>query len=197
MKLNETPVRTCRNYNINNIKLENVKLLEKKEKFQNVEIIGTNDIEHKVNKTKLKYGIGEKLENEVNEKSNHSLKLELEKKSNIQIKYEFDEKNLRLIDNIEIIAKKEAKANVLIKYKANEDLEYYHNGIIKLKAEEKAQIDIVIVNLLNTKSNHFLSIENELEENSNINYTIIDFGGKHSITNYYSNLQRKISKKHN
>ena len=31
--------------------------------------------------------------------------------------------------------------------------------------------------------------QNSLEENAKINYTIVDFGGKHSITNYYSNLQ--------
>ena len=41
---------------------------------------------------------------------------------------------------------------------------------------------------MNTKSNNFLAIENEFEENAKINYTIVDFGGKHSITNYYSNL---------
>lgn len=42
---------------------------------------------------------------------------------------------------------------------------------------------------MNTKSNNFLAIENNFEENAKINYTIVDFGGKHSITNYYSNLQ--------
>ena len=42
---------------------------------------------------------------------------------------------------------------------------------------------------MNTKSNNFLAIENDFEENAKINYTIVDFGGKHSITNYYSNLQ--------
>ena len=34
-----------------------------------------------------------------------------------------------------------------------------------------------------------LAIENDFGENAKINYTIVDFGGKHSITNYYSNLQ--------
>ena len=37
-------------------------------------------------------------------------------------------------------------------------------------------------------SNNFLTIQNDLDENSKVNYTIIDFGGKNSITNYYSNL---------
>lgn len=42
---------------------------------------------------------------------------------------------------------------------------------------------------MNIKSNNFLAIENDFVENAKINYTIVDFGGKHSITNYYSNLQ--------
>lgn len=42
---------------------------------------------------------------------------------------------------------------------------------------------------MNIKSNNFLAIENDFEENAKINYTIVDFGGNHSITNYYSNLQ--------
>ena len=42
--------------------------------------------------------------------------------------------------------------------------------------------------MLNTKSNNFISVENTLEAKTKINYTIVDFGGAHSITNYYSNL---------
>ena len=34
---------------------------------------------------------------------------------------------------------------------------------------------------MNTKSNNFLAIENEFEENAKINYTIIDFGGKRCV----------------
>ena len=44
------------------------------------------------------------------------------------------------------------------------------------------------MNLMNTKSQNFLSIENVIEKNSKVNYYIIDFGGKNSITNYYSDL---------
>ena len=42
--------------------------------------------------------------------------------------------------------------------------------------------------MLNTRSNNFFSIENNIEKNAKVKYTIIDFGGKNSITNYYSNL---------
>ena len=40
MKLNETPVRTSRNFLINNIKLDDVKIPEVIEEFNNVKIIG-------------------------------------------------------------------------------------------------------------------------------------------------------------
>ena len=46
---------------------------------------------------------------------------------------------------------------------------------------------------MNTNSNNFIAIQNTLEENSNVTYWIVDFGGKNSITNYYSNLIGKYS----
>lgn len=138
---------------------------------------------------------GIELEKEVIEKANHKLKIFLKNSDNIEIKNSFDKENQNLVESIEIIANEGTKANVLIKYTSKEDLEFYHNGIIRVNAKENANLQITIVNLLNTKSNNFLSIENELEENANVNYTIVDFGGKHSITNYYSDLiRRKISK---
>ena len=39
IKLNETPIRTSRNFNINNIKLENIEVPENIPDFENVTII--------------------------------------------------------------------------------------------------------------------------------------------------------------
>ena len=39
----------------------------------------------------------------------------------------------------------------------------YHNGVIRLLAKENANIDIVIVNMLNEETNNFISIENEIK----------------------------------
>ena len=98
-----------------------------------------------------------------------------------------------LIDNIEIVANENSRATVIIKYETLEDIEGFHNGIIRLVAKKDAQINVILVNLMNETSNNFISIENELEANSKANYTIIDFGGKNSITNYYSNLIGELS----
>ena len=43
LTLNQTPVRTSRNFHINNIKLENEPIPEKIGKFHHVEITGENE----------------------------------------------------------------------------------------------------------------------------------------------------------
>ena len=39
-----------------------------------------------------------------------------------------------------------------------------------------------------------VSFEFEIEENANITFTSVDFGGENSITNYYSNLKEESAK---
>lgn len=198
LKLNETPVRTARNFRINNMKLENIEVPEVISTFENVIIIGDTskiNIEQNADNTNtdLVYGLSEELTNQVKHGANQKIKLNINsnqnEKSEAEIDFKFDDENAALIDNIEITANENTKSTVIIKYTSNQENESYHNGIIKAKAEKNSELNIILVNLMNTKSNNFLAIENEFEENAKINYTIVDFGGKHSITNYYSNLQ--------
>lgn len=201
LKLNETPVRTAKNFKINNIKLENIKIPEVIPVFENVTITGDTskiNIEQNANNAyaDLVYGLSEEFTKQVKTEANQKIKLnisniqneKLKEKVEAEINFKFDDENPVLIDNIEITAKENTKSTIIIKYDSNQENEYYHNGIIKAKAEKDSELNIVLVNLMNTKSNNFLAIENNFEENAKINYTIVDFGGKHSITNYYSNL---------
>lgn len=200
LKLNETPVRTARNFRINNMKLENIEVPEVITSFENVTIIGDTskiNIEQNADNTNtdLVYGLSNELTNQVKHGANQKIKLNInntqnkKEKTEAEIDFKFDDENAALIDNIEITANENTKSTVIIKYTSNQENESYHNGIIKAKAEKNSELNIVVVNLMNTKSNNFLAIENDFEENAKINYTIVDFGGKHSITNYYSNLQ--------
>lgn len=91
-----------------------------------------------------------------------------------------------MINQIEIIAN--GDTNIIIEYISNTSKKCFHNGIIRIIANAKSKLDITIVNLLNEQSENFEAIENKLEENSNVKYTIIDIGGKTSISNYYSNI---------
>lgn len=193
LKLNETPVRTSRNFNINNIKLENIEVPENIPAFENTTIISDTskiNIEQNTSNIELVYGLNEFFTNQVKMQSNQKLKLTIDSKENsaTQIDFNFDDENSVLVDDIEIIANENTKSTIIIKYTSNEEIEGFHNGIIRVNARQNSNLNIVLVNLMNTKSNNFIAIENTFEANAKVNYTIIDFGGKNSITNYYSNL---------
>ena len=193
MIINETPVRTSRNFNINNIKLENIEIPEIIPDFENVTIIGDTskiNIEQNTNNIELVYGLNEFFTNQVKTQANQKLKLTIDDKENSETKidFNFDDENSVLLDDIEIVTNKNTKSTIIIKYTSNEEIEGFHNGIIRVNAKENSNLNIILVNLMNTKSNNFMAIENTFESNAKVNYVIIDFGGKNSITNYYSNL---------
>ena len=106
--------------------------------------------------------------------------------------YDFDDDNLQLVNQIDICAT--GNANIIIEYKSSTNKECFHNGVIKVFARENAKLNITVINLLNSNSEHFEAMENILEDNSDLNYTIIDIGGKNSIQNYYSNIIGKSAK---
>ncbi len=193
MELNETPVRTSRNFNINNIKIEDSIIPKYIEEFKNAEIICNSKntkIEENADKLMLTYGIGDTFTNQINASANKKIKIAINdnETSEVQINYKFDDENKALVDNILIIAGESSKATVIIKYSSNEEVQGFHNGAIKVLAKQDANIEIIMVNLMNNHSNNFVSIENSLDKNSKVNYTLVDFGGEKSITNYYSNL---------
>lgn len=192
LKLNETPVRTSRNFLINNIKLENVVIPEKLEMFQNVVVTGTESFNKDINKQHLNYGLSEELEENVFYKANSQIAINVKENDNIKVTYDFDDDNLQLVNQIDICAT--GNANIIIEYKSSTNKECFHNGVIKVFAKENAKLNITVINLLNSNSEHFEAMENILEDNSDLNYTIIDIGGKNSIQNYYSNIIGKSAK---
>lgn len=193
IKINETPVRTSRNFNINNIKLENIPFPENILDFNNTKIKSGSDkivINSDTSKCKLVYGISEDFTKQVNDNANKNIKIVIDSKEDneLEIGFNIDKANLNLIENIEIIANEATKGTIILKYTTSENIEAFHNGIIRLFAKKGSSVKIVIVNLMNTNSNNFIAIQNEFEENAKAKYTVVDFGGKNSITNYYSNL---------
>ena len=187
LKVNDTPVRTARNFKINNIEVE-LEIPEKIAEFKNVEIINEKStIDSEVSNLPLTYGNGKILEELNYETANSKIRIQTSsKKENIKIRYNFDNDNLNLINQIEIIAT--GDTNVIIEYKSQTTQKCLHNGIIRTIANENAKLNVTIVNLLNEESDNFEAIENKLEKNSTVNYTIIDVGGKTSVSNYYSNV---------
>ena len=194
MILNQTPIRTSKNYKINNIELD-IEVPKKIKEFSGLTILGDTsnfNISDEASKIPLKYGNG--LENQIFEKGNQNIKIEETKTGTLYLDFNFNEEDHELIENIEIDANTKSKTTIYIKYMSDDNFECYHNGIIRVNAKANSKTNIVVVNMLNSKSNNLLSIENSLEENARVDYTIVDFGGKTSITNYYSNIKENGAK---
>ena len=197
-KLNETPVRTSRNFNINNIKLENILISENIASFANVKKTGQSEkikIDENCGPIDLKFGLSEELTNQVRKQANQKVHVNITGAAEKEEKIEFylDNQNLNLVDDIEIMASENVKATVILMYQSEKDLTCYHNGILRVTAQKNANINIVLLNLLNTNATHFMAIENTLEENAKVQFCVVDFGGKKSVTNLYSNIAGKLS----
>lgn len=194
MLLNETPVRTSKNFNINDITVENAEVAETINEFNNVIISEFGSkimLNQEIEKFELKYGLNEFLTNQVNKRANFKANIVVDSKTNkdIKVDFKFDKNNRNLVDAINIVANEGTKSTIVIKYNSDEEVNAYHNGIIKTIAGKQATVNIIVVNFLNNKSTNLLAIDNCIEDEANINYYIIDFGGKTSVTNYYSNIK--------
>ena len=186
LKLNETPVKTSNNFLINNIEIDDLTLPKNLREFKNVNIISNNSvISQDTSEKSLTYGNGKELEENIFNNANSRLKIE-PKDDKIKIIFDFDDENLELVNQIDIIGNQDA--DIIIEYKSSTDKECFHNGIIRTIAKNNCKLNVVVINLLNKNSKNFEAIENELYDNSNVNYTIIDLGGNISVSNYYANL---------
>ncbi len=194
MKINDTPVRTSRNFRINNLKLENIQIPSNLNTFKSVEIITQKaEISNNVRKYKLEYGNGEILEENAQNEANSVLNIKTSRKGEkVTIIYTFTDEETILVNNIEINTYKDA--DITIVYKSKTDKPCFHNSVIRLNTSPEDKVNVNIVNMLNNNSMHFESMESSLEDNTNLKYTIIDLGGKVSATNYFADIIGKEAK---
>ena len=197
MELNNTPVRTCRNYGINNIEFLE-KIPSSSKKFNNLKITqetGKDEVitDFEFDDFEIKYGSG--LINQIKNFSNQNIRINVNSKTDkdIKLEFDFDEKNLELIENIEIVAKENTTSNIYIVYRQRSSGKAFHNGLIRVLAEPNSKTTVTIINLMNGESSNILSVDGKLDESSKLKYNIVDFGGKTSITNLYTNLIGKES----
>ena len=104
MILNQTPIRTSKNYKINNIELD-IEVPKKIKEFSGLTILGDTsnfNISDKASKNPLKYGNG--LENQIFEKGNQNIKIEETKTGSLYLEFNLNEENPMLAENIEIDA---------------------------------------------------------------------------------------------
>lgn len=179
MELNNTPVRTSKNFNINNIKLD-FEIPQNINTFNNIELSCENSSMNE--DLNFVYGVGLGFKS-----SNHKANVNLKDGDNVKIIYTFDDNNLNLVN--ELLVQAGGNSTLTIVYNSKTMKHCFHNGGLKIIANDDAIVNVNVINFLNEESDNFESIENVIGKNSKVNYTIVDLGGKNSITNYYADIK--------
>ena len=165
MKINISPRLTSNNFNINDF-----------------------EIDEKVLNIKSKIIDCYSLDNVNAVKTNNILNLNIidnNKYGIINFNLESD-----LVESINIDIDKDS--NYLIDYSSKNNC--LHNGIIKVNVKDNVKANIIVINNLNSESINLIKFENNVYENSTLNYLIVDLGGNTSISNYYTKLIGNNSK---
>lgn len=180
MKINETFVRTSKNYGINEFDIENDIFDNKIDAFSG---FSTNFDGKILKNNKLPVSpISMEAQKEL-ENSNISLSFDIDKNYNKPIVLNFDfTNNELLVDRININVKNGVDAKLLLNYQSNQKC--HHNGFVSLNCEENANLSCVTVFDLAQNSNNFISFENSVKEDANIDLTMVDFSGNYSVQRY-------------
>ena len=165
MKINVSPRLTSNNFNINYFEIDEILLNIKSKIIDCYSLDNVNAV-----------------------KTNNILNLNIidnNKYGIINFNLESD-----LVESINIDIDKDS--NYLIDYSSKNNC--LHNGIIKVNVKDNVKANIIVINNLNSESINLIKFENNVYENSTLNYLIVDLGGNTSISNYYTKLIGNNSK---
>lgn len=198
MELNQTPVRTSKNYGINSINIEKNAIFAQKIEnmaqnsliFNNYTISGNNCFETSNDAKTLNSNIlNEELSSEINQKCNFNANINFLKNTvkPVIINFNFDNNNDILIGNLNLNVKSGVNTKIILRFNSENTISY-NNCMININIEDESTANIVVFNDNIFGSETFLSIESNLAKNANLDLNIVDFASKDSIFSYKSNI---------
>ena len=174
--LNEIPVRTSNNFKINDLTLD-LDIKEKELSKLNVKGIEYNE------------SIKDNFNSRINLKHDNYRCLDIDITNDSDIEISSDLETNYLIDQININLRENTNSSIVIKYGG----EGFHNLKLCINANKNSTSNITVLNLLSKDSISFISFENSIDEESNIDINFIDLGGKIKVSNYYSILENRTT----
>lgn len=193
MELNQTPIRTSKNYNINSIKINSTFFNDENNfnynKFTKINI-NSNDnfiLNNTVDKNIENY-LSDEIKNQLLNNSNYEANFSFYKNAVFPTILEFnlDENNNSLIDVININIDEKINSKIIIKIISKNNV--YHNGLLKINLKEESCAEIIVIYDIGENSENYNSIESVVEKNAKLILNIIDFACKNSINCYNSKL---------
>ena len=180
--LNETPVRTTRNFKINDINLDDIN-------FNNIPFDGfifsknlkVRDISSRII---AKYNLG--FENDIN--LNQNLEIVIDKNdNNLKLSYDFDDTNSLLLAENKIIVKEGIESTLYVKFTSESVNKYTSYLGMDIVLEKGSSLKLYVINMLNDKTDFFVKINGELSENSNLDINSTYLGANRNVVNYSVN----------
>ncbi len=188
IKINNTPMRTTQNYQINNISIEEkyFRHFSNSAGTLNVQktdnVIVTNYADANITK-----GLGEPFNAQLGSEINHRLTLCVEKNQTAEARVIIDgAKAGEIIDAQNILLQEGSNSKILISCFAKSGV--YRNGYIKIIAQSGATADIIIYNDFFKDSDNFYTVELFCMENSKINIIFVDASANNNICSFYAQM---------
>ncbi len=194
IEINETPLRTSRNYGINNFLIDENIVSQKIGEFKNFKTSDDGLVFGGIEKIKVDDQLSPVLADQLKNSSNINKKIEIlkSKKEPFIFKFDFDKLNPALVENLSVEIKDKISTNIIFKFSSN--VKAYHNGNISIKISEGAVANIVLFSDLGNESDCFLNVNCNLEKNAKLVLNFVNFNSKTSIFRVFSNSTGKNSK---
>ena len=173
MRINKTFIRTSQNYGLNDFEVPD-------NTFN-----GITDKKNYVKDENLpKYPLCDACLSQL-KNCGESIEISLdgkEKITTLNIKEDF------ICKAIKITAEENVDAKVVITFENN--LKAFNNSYINFICKKNSKVEVVILTSFEKTSTNFLTIENDLDENSKISVIYTDFSCDYSVLRYISNLYK-------
>lgn len=179
--LNETPIRTTNNYEINDIKL----------KLDNVEFKEFNGltINNKDNSTKIIDGdFASKINLPSNKYYSTTIDIPAYSKEDVEVHLVFDKDNNIYIGELVFNVGENAESRIVIKCNSKDNTDALINLKVVANLDKNSVATVIVENNISDNTNTFISIENNLQENAKLFTTTLDLSGKNKVSNIYTRL---------
>ena len=184
MKINQTPLRTSRNYLINNFGVPDDTFSQKVKKCK---ITTTeSEFELEANGSKQQNPLCNAQAKQL-EAPNTDFKIVFDKttQKRTNIYHNFNKDNNQLAGNICLVAEKDVQANVLIFSKSS--VAAFINSFVKIECKENSNLNITLLSD-HKKTQNFVNIEANLGKNACCTLNIVDFCDNLTVLRQSTNL---------
>ena len=185
-KINHSPVPTAQNYGVNCLEIDEQLLNQNYAQFNSPRINEVPGIEIKDAKITLQNLISKELE----KTPNFSKKINIKKSATKPLKIIFNLEKQNLHSNIEINQWPNTNATIIIKLNSKKPCNI--NTQICTNVGKNSVLNLIIFN--NANANNFLALTDTKNENSELNYHLIDFCKNTSVHNLKSTDVNQSSK---